>query len=149
MKDSNRGGRRQGGYVHSSETVYYFFPDFDDFLLVSVSDVVEGLMFTHFLQSVESVTIDGSGRQSFSGLFRRLAFSLAVIGSSFYWVDDEGLWQVSQRQPEAKRLLSRAKQRLVAVYHPLQQPQGTRSRTFCTSDWSRFILDRNNICGSV
>lgn len=90
-------------------------------------------MFTLFLQSVESVRMDGTGRQSFSGLFRRWAFSLAVFGSSFYWVDDQGLWQVSQRQPEAKRLLLRDGQPLVAVFHPLQQPQGTHSHTFITS----------------
>lgn len=90
-------------------------------------DAAEGLMFTLFPQSLESVRTDGTARQSFTGIFRRLAFSLAVFGSSFYWADDEGLWQVSQNQPEAKRFLSKAEQPLVAVYHPLQQPQGIYS----------------------
>lgn len=88
---------------------------------------VEGLMFPLFLQSVESVRTDGTSRQSFTGLFRRSAFSLAVFGSSFYWVDDKGLWQVSQNHPEEKRFLSKAEWPLVAVYHPLQQPQGIYS----------------------
>lgn len=90
-------------------------------------DAVEDLMFTFFLQSLESVRTDGTAHQSFTGLFRRLAFSLAVFGSSFYWVDDEGLWQVSQNKPEEKRFLSNAELPLVAVYHPLQQPQGIYS----------------------
>lgn len=90
-------------------------------------DAVEDLI-TLFLQSVESVRTDGTGRQSFTGLFRSLAFSLAVFGSSFYWVDDEGLWQASQNQPEEKRLLSKAELPLVTVYHPLQQPRGIYNR---------------------
>lgn len=81
-------------------------------------------MFTLFLQSVESVRTDGTARQSFPGLFRRLALSLAAFESSFYWVDGDGLWQVSQNDPEQKRFLSKAELPLVAVYHPLQQPQG-------------------------
>lgn len=88
-------------------------------------DAAEGLKSAVFLQSVEAVRTDGTARQSFTGLFRRrLAFSLAAFESSFYWVDDEGLWQVTQNHPDKKRFLSKAELPLLAVYHPLQQPQG-------------------------
>lgn len=86
---------------------------------------MEGLKSTLSLQSVETVRTDGTARQSFTGLFRRRsAFSLAVFESFFYWVDREGLWQVSQKHPDQKRFLSKAELPLLAVYHPLQQPQG-------------------------
>ncbi|TWW66523.1 Low-density lipoprotein receptor-related protein 2 [Takifugu flavidus] len=76
-------------------------------------------------ESIETVRTDGTARQSFTGLFRRrLAFSLAVFESFFYWVDREGLWQVSQKHPDQKRFLSKAELPVLAVYHPLQQPPG-------------------------
>lgn len=128
MKDGNKGGGRHRGCTYSSKIVCYFFQILmtSSNICVTLMAAVEGLMLTLFLQSVESVRTDGTGRQSYTGMFRGLAaFSLAVFGSSLYWVDDKGLWQVSQNQPEEKRFLSKADLPLVAVYHPLQQPQGT------------------------
>lgn len=70
--------------------------------------------------------MDGTGHYSFTGLLNKMrAFSLAVFETSLYWVDDKGLWQVSQDQPNQKKFLWKAKQPLVSVYSELQQPQGT------------------------
>lgn len=78
------------------------------------------------IQSIETVKVDGTGRYSFMGLFsRRPALSLAVFESSFFWVDDRGLWQVPQNQPDQKRFISKAVLPVLAVYHELQQPRGT------------------------
>lgn len=120
---------KYGGCTYSSEVVSYFLQILMNswYNRFNLLDAVEGLMFTLFLQSVESVRTDGTARQTFTGLFRRTVFSLAVFGSSFFWVDDEGLWQLSQNHPEEKRFLSKAERPLVAVYHPLQQPQGIYS----------------------
>lgn len=70
--------------------------------------------------------MDGTGRYSFTGLFnRRPALSLAVFGSSFYWVDDKGLWKVPQNQPNQKKFTWKAALPVMAVYNKLQQPEGT------------------------
>lgn len=79
----------------------------------------------YLIQSIETVKVDGSGRDSFAGFFsRRQALSLAVFDGSFFWVDEVGLWQVPQDQPEEKRFLSKAELPVIAVYHEQQQPQG-------------------------
>ncbi|XP_059214408.1 low-density lipoprotein receptor-related protein 2 isoform X2 [Centropristis striata] len=79
-----------------------------------------------FKKSIETVRVDGTGRYSFTGLFnRRPALSLAVFESSFYWVDDRGLWQVPQSQPNQKKFIWKATLPTLAVYHELQQPQGS------------------------
>nr|XP_046231538.1 low-density lipoprotein receptor-related protein 2-like isoform X2 [Scatophagus argus] len=79
-----------------------------------------------FKKSIETVKMDGTGRFSITGLFnRRPALSLAVFESSFYWVDDKGLWQVPQNQPDQKKFISKAPLPILAVYHKLQQPQGS------------------------
>ncbi|KAM3599170.1 uncharacterized protein V6R79_001076 [Siganus canaliculatus] len=79
-----------------------------------------------FKKSIETVRMDGSGRYSFTGLVnRRPTSSLAVFGSSFYWVDDKGLWQVPQKQPDQKRFIWKASVPLLSVHHELQQPKGS------------------------
>ncbi|XP_071323032.1 low-density lipoprotein receptor-related protein 2 isoform X2 [Trachinotus anak] len=79
-----------------------------------------------FKKSIETVRVDGTGRYSFTGLFnRRTVLSLAVFESLFYWVDDKGLWQVPQHQPNQKEFLWKAELPLLTVYHELQQPQGS------------------------
>ncbi|XP_042251153.1 low-density lipoprotein receptor-related protein 2-like isoform X6 [Thunnus maccoyii] len=79
-----------------------------------------------FKKSIETVKLDGTGRYSFTGLFnRRPALSLAVFESSFYWVDDKGLWQVPQKQPSQRKFIWKAALSILTVYHELQQPQGT------------------------
>ncbi|XP_044029701.1 low-density lipoprotein receptor-related protein 2-like isoform X2 [Siniperca chuatsi] len=79
-----------------------------------------------FKKSIETVKVDGTGRCSFTGLFnRRPALSLAVFESLFYWVDDKGLWQVPQNQPNQKKFIWKAALPILAVYHKLQQPQGS------------------------
>ncbi|XP_040914320.1 low-density lipoprotein receptor-related protein 2-like [Toxotes jaculatrix] len=79
-----------------------------------------------FRKSIETVKVDGSGRYSFTGLFsRRPALSLAVFEGFFYWVDDRGLWQVPQNQPNQRKFLWKAELPLTTVYHELQQPQGS------------------------
>ncbi|XP_067430642.1 low-density lipoprotein receptor-related protein 2-like isoform X3 [Thunnus thynnus] len=79
-----------------------------------------------FKKSIETVKLDGTGRYSFTGLFnRRPALSLAVFESSFYWVDDKGLWQVPQKQPSQRKFIWKAALPILTVYHELQQPQGT------------------------
>ncbi|KAM8828744.1 uncharacterized protein AB9W97_004546 [Spinachia spinachia] len=77
-------------------------------------------------KSVETVKVDGTGRCSFPGMFdRKPALALAVFESSFYWVDDEGLWQVAQNQPNQKQFIWRGTLPILAAYHELQQPQGS------------------------
>lgn len=72
------------------------------------------------------VKVDGTGRYSFTGLFnRRPALGLAVFESSFYWVDVKGLWQVPQNQTDQQKFIWKAALPILAVYHELQQPQGT------------------------
>ncbi|XP_029301026.1 low-density lipoprotein receptor-like [Cottoperca gobio] len=79
-----------------------------------------------FKKSIEMVKVDGTGRYSFTGLFnRRLALGLAVFESLFYWVDDKGLWQVPQNKPNQKQFIWKAALPIFAVYHALQQPQGS------------------------
>ncbi|XP_037609242.1 low-density lipoprotein receptor-related protein 2-like isoform X1 [Sebastes umbrosus] len=79
-----------------------------------------------YKKSIETVKLDGTGRYSFTGLFnRRPALSLAAFGSSFYWVDDKGLWQVPRNQPNQKQFIWKATMPILAVYHELQQPQGS------------------------
>ncbi|XP_061782869.1 uncharacterized protein [Nerophis lumbriciformis] len=79
-----------------------------------------------FKKSIETMNVDGTGTYSFTGLFnRRPALSLAVFGSSFYWVDDKGLWQVPQDQPSQRKFLWKSTVPLLSVYHELQQPRGT------------------------
>ncbi|TKS84303.1 Low-density lipoprotein receptor-related protein 4 [Collichthys lucidus] len=80
-----------------------------------------------FKKSIETVKVDGTGRYSFTGLFnRRPALSLAVFESSFYWVDDKGLWKVPQNQPNQKKFLWKAALPVLAVYNKLQQPEDPR-----------------------
>ncbi|TMS08113.1 Low-density lipoprotein receptor-related protein 1B [Larimichthys crocea] len=80
-----------------------------------------------FKKSIETVKMDGTGRYSFTGLFnRRPALSLAVFGSSFYWVDDKGLWKVPQNQPNQKKFIWKAALPVLAVYNKLQQPEDPR-----------------------
>ena len=70
--------------------------------------------------------MDGTGHLSFTGLFSRgAALGLAVFESSFYWVDDRGLWQVPQTQPNQKTFLLKGALPTLAVYHEFQQPLGT------------------------
>lgn len=70
--------------------------------------------------------MDGTGYYSFTGLFNRMPpLSLAVFGSSLYWVDDKGLWQITQDQPNQREFLWKAKLPLLTIYNELQQPQGT------------------------
>ncbi|XP_028318085.1 low-density lipoprotein receptor-related protein 2 isoform X3 [Gouania willdenowi] len=74
-------------------------------------------------RSIETIRTDGTGRFSITGLFnQRPALGLAVFGSSFYWVDDKGLWKVLQNQRNQK-MISEAPQTLMMVYHELQQPK--------------------------
>ncbi|XP_049909724.1 low-density lipoprotein receptor-related protein 4-like [Epinephelus moara] len=81
-------------------------------------------------KSIETVKMDGTGPYSFTGLFnRRPALGLAVFESSFYWVDDKGLWQVPQNTPNQKQFLWKAALPILAVYHELQQPQGSSACT--------------------
>ncbi|XP_027134468.1 low-density lipoprotein receptor-related protein 2 isoform X7 [Larimichthys crocea] len=87
-----------------------------------------------FKKSIETVKVDGTGHYSFTGLFnRRPALSLAVFGSSFYWVDDKGLWKVPQNQPNQKKFIWKAALPVLAVYNKLQQPEGTSAcaKTSC------------------
>nr|XP_033952185.1 low-density lipoprotein receptor-related protein 2-like isoform X9 [Pseudochaenichthys georgianus] len=89
---------------------------------------------SNFKKSIETVKMDGTGHLSFTGLFsRRAALGLAVFESSFYWVDDRGLWQVPQTQPNQKTFLLKAALPTLAVYHELQQPQGSTAcaNTLC------------------
>lgn len=110
-------------------------------ICINLKDAVEGLNSTLFCQSVETVRTDGTARRSFTGLFRRrLAFSLAVFESLFYWVDREGLWQVSQKHPDKKRFLSKAELPLLAVHHPLQQPRGISTSADMKAMSSLFLL---------
>lgn len=82
--------------------------------------------WTYFVQSIETVKVDGTGHYSFTGLFnRRPALGLAVFESSFYWVDEKGLWQVPQNQLNQREFIWKAAMPILAVYHELQQPQGT------------------------
>ncbi|XP_034085132.1 low-density lipoprotein receptor-related protein 2 isoform X2 [Gymnodraco acuticeps] len=81
---------------------------------------------SNFKKSIETVKMDGTGHLSFTGLFsRKAALGLAVFESSFYWVDDGGLWQVPQTQPNQKTFLLKAALPTLVVYHELQQPQGS------------------------
>ncbi|KAM8744391.1 uncharacterized protein AB9X84_018373 isoform 3-T3 [Acanthopagrus schlegelii] len=83
-----------------------------------------------FKKSIETVKVDGTGRYTFTGLFNsRPAFGLAVFESSFYWMDDRGLWQVPQKQPDQKKFLLKSTVPILAVYHKLQQPQGSSACT--------------------
>lgn len=94
--------------------------------LVKPFVVLHTVNMNYFIQSIETVKVDGSGRYSFTGLFnRRPALSLAVFESSFYWVDDKGLWQVPLNQPDQRKFIWKATLPILAVYHELQQPQGT------------------------
>ncbi|KAF7648260.1 hypothetical protein LDENG_00159790 [Lucifuga dentata] len=77
-----------------------------------------------FKKSVETVKMDGTGRYSFTGLFnRRPALGLAVFESSFFWVDDKGLWQTPVNQLNQKNFLWKATLPVLTIYHELQQPQ--------------------------
>lgn len=107
--------------------IYHFTRWHDEVFNVDTLTVWSSVWtWIYFIQSVETVKVDGTGRYSFTGLFsRRPALSLAVFESSFYWVDDGGLWQVPQKQPDQKRFVSKAVLPVLAVYHQLQQPQGT------------------------
>ncbi|XP_032396213.1 low-density lipoprotein receptor [Etheostoma spectabile] len=79
-----------------------------------------------FKKSIETAKVDGTGRHSFTGLFNRgLPRSLAVFENLFYWVDDKALWQVPQNQPNPKQFILKATLPTLAVYHELQQPQGS------------------------
>ncbi|XP_030290564.1 low-density lipoprotein receptor-related protein 2 isoform X2 [Sparus aurata] len=83
-----------------------------------------------FKKSIETVKVDGTGRYTFTGLFNsRPALSLAVFESSFYWMDDRGLWQVPQKQPDQKKFILKSALPILAVYHKLQQPQGSSACT--------------------
>ncbi|XP_054468644.1 low-density lipoprotein receptor-related protein 2-like [Anoplopoma fimbria] len=83
-----------------------------------------------FKKSIETVKVDGTGRYSFTGLFnRKPALGLAVFENNFYWVDDKGLWQVPQNQPNQKQFLWKGSLSVLAVYHELQQPQGSSACT--------------------
>lgn len=69
--------------------------------------------------------VDGTGRFTFTGLFnKRPALNLAVFESSFFWVDDKGLWQMPQTQPNKRKFLGESTLPLLSVYHELQQPKG-------------------------
>ncbi|XP_057675771.1 low-density lipoprotein receptor-related protein 2 isoform X2 [Corythoichthys intestinalis] len=79
-----------------------------------------------FKMSIETMKLDGTGRYAFTGLFnKRPALNLAVFGSSFYWVDDNGLWQVPQTQPSKKKFLWKSTVPVMTIFHELQQPRGT------------------------
>ncbi|XP_034752534.1 low-density lipoprotein receptor-related protein 2-like isoform X1 [Etheostoma cragini] len=79
-----------------------------------------------FKKSIETAKVDGTGRHSFTGLFNRgLPRSLAVFESLFYWVDDKALWQAPQNQPNPTQFILKATLPILAVYHELQQPQGS------------------------
>ena len=80
-----------------------------------------------FLQSVETVRVDGTGHYSFPGLLggRGAAAGLAVFGNSFYWTDRKGLWRADQNQTSRKALIQRLSLPFMTVFHELQQPQGT------------------------
>ncbi|XP_073334409.1 uncharacterized protein [Pagrus major] len=83
-----------------------------------------------FKKSIETVKVDGTGRYTFTGLFNsRPALGLAVFESSFYWLDDKGLWQVPQKQPDQKKFIWKSALPVLAVYHKLQQPQGSSACT--------------------
>ncbi|KAK2818981.1 hypothetical protein Q5P01_024542 [Channa striata] len=79
-----------------------------------------------FKKSIEMVKMDGTGHYSFTGLFNSLPpISLAAFESLLYWVDDKGLWQVPQNQPNEMKFLWKAKLPLINIYHELQQPKGS------------------------
>ncbi|XP_019713476.1 low-density lipoprotein receptor-related protein 2 isoform X2 [Hippocampus comes] len=79
-----------------------------------------------FKMSIETMKVDGTGRFTFTGLFnKRPALNLAVFESSFYWMDDKGLWQMPQTQPNKRKFLGKSTLPLLSVYHELQQPKGT------------------------
>ncbi|XP_077353898.1 uncharacterized protein lrp13b isoform X2 [Festucalex cinctus] len=79
-----------------------------------------------FKMSIETMKVDGTGRYTFTGLFnKRPALNLAVFASSFYWVDDKGLWQVPQNQNNQRQFLWKSTFPVLTVYHELQQPRGT------------------------
>ncbi|XP_051907156.1 low-density lipoprotein receptor-related protein 2 isoform X4 [Hippocampus zosterae] len=79
-----------------------------------------------FKMSIETMKVDGTGRFTFTGLFnKRPALNLAVFESSFFWMDDKGLWQMPQNQPNKKTFLGKSTLPLLSVYHELQQPKGT------------------------
>ncbi|TNN86282.1 Low-density lipoprotein receptor-related protein 2 [Liparis tanakae] len=80
-----------------------------------------------YKKSIETVKVDGTGRYSFIGLFnRKPALGLAVFEDYLYWVDDKGLWQVPQDQPNEKQFIWKNNLPMMAVYHELQQPQDPR-----------------------
>ena len=101
-----------------------------------------------FLQSVETIRVDGTGLYSFPGLLgnRGAAAGLAVFGNHFYWTDRKGLWRADQNQTSRKVLIQRAVLPFMTVFRELQQPQGTvgegrvstmvmpRSLLLCTED---------------
>ncbi|XP_056289152.1 very low-density lipoprotein receptor-like [Pseudoliparis swirei] len=79
-------------------------------------------------KSIETVKVDGTGRYSFTGLFnKKPPLGLAVFEDYLYWVDDKGLWQVPQDQPNEKQFIWKNNLPMMAVYHELQQPQDSMS----------------------
>ncbi|XP_016532550.1 low-density lipoprotein receptor-related protein 2 isoform X4 [Poecilia formosa] len=77
-------------------------------------------------KSVETVKADGTGRHTFTGLFKkRPAISLAVFEGMFFWVDQRGLWQAPQDQSNPKKLIRKTDLALLSIYHELQQPKGS------------------------
>ena len=109
-----------------------------------------------FLQSVETVRVDGTGRSSFPGLLGSTgaATGLAVFGNRFYWTDRQGLWRADQNPTSVKALIQRdlAALPFMTVVHALQQPQGSvgerraspkgRPRSFllCTDGFLLFSM---------
>uniref|UniRef100_A0A087XJC0 Si:dkey-88l16.3 n=1 Tax=Poecilia formosa TaxID=48698 RepID=A0A087XJC0_POEFO len=78
-------------------------------------------------KSVETVKADGTGRHTFTGLFKkRPAISLAVFEGMFFWVDQRGLWQAPQDQSNPKKLIRKTDLALLSIYHELQQPKDPR-----------------------
>lgn len=94
------------------------------------------------VQSIETVKVDGSGRYSYTGLFsRRAPQSLAVFESSFYWVDNKGLWQAPQTQLSQRKFIWEPTLPVLAVYHELQQPQGKSYVILKHGRWSVFLSE--------
>ncbi|XP_038589289.1 very low-density lipoprotein receptor-like [Micropterus salmoides] len=101
---------------------------------------------SNFKKTIETVKVDGTGRYSYTGLFnKRPALGLAVFESSFYWVDDKGLWQLPQNQPNQKKFIWKAALPILSVYHELQQPQG--SSACVTASCHLCLLTKGNPVG--
>ncbi|MBN3319272.1 LRP4 protein, partial [Atractosteus spatula] len=76
-----------------------------------------------YKESVETVKVDGTGRYSFMGFFKRgEMLGLAVFEGWFYWTDGTQLWRQPQSNPKEKNALFKASVSILSIIHELQQP---------------------------